>query len=407
MALLIAPEDEPGAELVLVVPEPVADVIPSEAQTMLQPVDESRRLVIGQQAKGFVTDLARFNPNSPEFAAKLNDIQSLGQAEVIESGAGTNRLLERATSSVAGSKKNGADTTNSVVSTLSDLRDVVGDLTPNAADLTGVQKFLGIFPGGKKISRYFRKYESAQSQLDAIVKSLIAGQDALAKDNASLTQEKLKLWASMGQLNEYTIMAQSIDKELVSQIEALRQAGNTVAASTMETDMLFAVRQRHQDLLTQLAVSIQGYMGMELVRKNNVELIKGVDRARTTTIQALRQAIIVAQALDTQKLVLDQLDAVKETTEKTILATAEMLRQQTARIHAQASSPAISVEVLTKAFDNIFATLDEIDSFKQKANVTMQTSITSLTAQMERSRPQLERIRALEKSATAQGALKS
>lgn len=405
MALLISPEDEPGAVLTLVAAEPVAEIEPAQAQTMLKPVDESEKLVIGGQAKGFVTDLVRFNPNSPEFAAKLNDIQTLGQAEVTESGAGTSRLLERASTSVAGSKKNGSDTTTRVVSTLSELRNTVTDLTPNAADLTGAQKILGFIPGGKKIRRYFQKYESAQVQLNAIVKSLIAGQDELAKDNASLQQEKTKLWDTMGQLNKYAILAQNIDRELVVQIAELRQAGNTLAASTMETDMLFAVRQRHQDLLTQLAVSIQGYMGMELVRKNNVELIKGVERARTTTIQALRQAIIVAQALDTQKLVLDQLDAVKDTTERTILATAEMLHQQSARIHEQASSPAISVEVLTKAFDNIFATLDEIDSFKQKANVTMETSIASLTTQLERAKPQLERARALETSSTTQGAV--
>jgi uncharacterized protein YaaN involved in tellurite resistance len=407
MALLLSPDEEPGSALALIVPEPVAAVAPAEAQTMLKPVDQGRRLEIGAQAKGFVSDLATFNPNSPEFATKLNDIQSLGQTEVLASGAGTSRLLERSLSSVAGSKKAGADTTNRVVNTLAELRNTVTDLTPNAADLTGVHKVLGFIPGGKKIRRYFQKYESAQTTLDAITKSLMAGQDELAKDNAALQQEKQKLWTSMGQLNEYTIMAAAIDAELVSQIAALRQAGNVQAADTLETDMLFAVRQRHQDLLTQLAVSIQGYMGMELVRKNNVELIKGVGRALSTTIQALKQAIIVAQALDTQKLVLDQLDAVKDTTEKTILATAEMLHQQTARIHAQASSPAISVEVLTKAFDNIFATLDEIDSFKIKANVTMESSISSLTTQLERAKPQLERARALDTSTTAQGALTS
>jgi uncharacterized protein YaaN involved in tellurite resistance len=405
MALLLSPDEEPGAELTLHVPEPVQEVKDTDAQTMLKPVDDGRRLVIGDQAKGFVTDLVTFNPNSPEFASKLNDIQSLGQAEVTESGAGTNRLLERSLSSVAGSKKGGADTTTKVVATLAELRTTVSDLTPNAADLTGTQKILGFIPGGKKIRRYFQKYESAQVQLDNIVKSLIAGQDELSKDNASLQQEKQKQWEVMGQLNEYIILAQSIDRELVAQIAALKQAGNVQAATTLETDMLFSVRQRHQDLLTQLAVSIQGYMAMEMVRKNNVELIKGVDRARTTTVHALRTAIIVA--LDTQKLVLDQLDAVKDTTEKAILATAEMMRQQTGRIHEQASSSAISVDVLTKSFDSIVATLDEIDSYKQKANATMESSIGALTLQLERTKPQLDRVRALENSSEPRASLGS
>ena len=69
------------------------------------------------------------------------------------------------------------------------------------------------------------------------------------------------------------------------------------------------MRQKRQDLLTQLAVSVQGYLALDLIRRNNVELIKGVDRATTTTISALRTAVIVAQALSDQKLVLDQITA--------------------------------------------------------------------------------------------------
>ena len=402
MALLTPPTEDTAAPLVLAVPEPVEEVKDDEAQSMIEPVSDGRKLEIGAQAKGFVTDLVAFNPNSPEFASKLNDIQNLAQKEVVASGAGTSRLLAR---SVAQVKKNGGDASQRVVGTLSDLRNTVADLTPNAADLTGAQKFLGFIPGGKKIRKYFQKYESAQTKLDMIIKSLLAGQDELAKDNASLQQEKQNQWQIMGQLNEYIVMAESIDKELVAQIEELRQAGNVVAANTMETDMLFAVRQRRQDLLTQLAVAIQGYMSMELVRKNNVELMKGVDRARTTTITALRTAIMVAQALDTQRLVLEQLDAVKSVTENTILATSEMLRDQTSRIHEQATSPAVAVETLSKAFDNIFATIDAVETFKVKANATMETNINALTAQLERAKPQLERARALEGDSAPQAAI--
>ena len=183
-------------------------------------------------------------------------------------------------------------------------------MTPNAADLTGVQKFLGLFPGGKKIRKYFQKYENAQGQLDHIVKSLLAGQDELMKNNTSLEQEKRLLWKNMGELNEYIVFAEKMDDSLVEKIDDLKRAGRIDEANAVESDLLFSVCQRRQDLMTQLAVAVQGYMTMDLVKKNNVELIKGVDRARTTTIFALRTAVIVAQALDDQKLVLDQIDAV-------------------------------------------------------------------------------------------------
>src|SRR3546814_2498731 len=55
-----------------------------------------------------------------------------------------------------------------------------------------------------------------------------------------------------------------------------------------------------------MAVTVQGYLALDLVKKNNVELVKGVDRASTTTVGALKTAITVAQAMTNQKLVLEQ-----------------------------------------------------------------------------------------------------
>ena len=385
-----------ATELTLVAPEPVKPVETAAVAGMLPGITKERDLEIGNRAKGFVKDLATVNPNSPEFVQKLADIQSLAQKEVTRSGNGTSRLLERKSTSMAGSKKSGGDASQKVAGTLSTLRSTVEDLVPNAADFTVGKKILGFIPGGNKVRKYFQRYETAQVQLDTIVKNLLSGQDELMKDNASLQQEKEDLWENMGALNEYVVLAQKIDEEVSQEIERLRNAGNVEAARTMESDMLFAIRQRRQDLMTQLAVSVQGYMAMELVRKNNVELIKGVDRARTTTIYALKTAIVVAQALDTQKLVLDQIDAVNSATNKTIEQTSIMLRQQTGRVHEQAANSGVTVATLERAFENIFATMDEIDTFKQRAVVSMDTTLDGLGNVLQQASGQLDRARALE-----------
>src|SRR3546814_4114994 len=75
-----------------------------------------------------------------------------------------------------------------------------------------------------------------------------------------------------------------------------------VKAKILRENALFYARQRTQDLLTQMAVTVQGYLALDLVKKNNVELVKGVDRASTTTVGALKTAITVAQAMTNQKL---------------------------------------------------------------------------------------------------------
>ena len=314
---------------------------------------------------------------------------------MVSSSEGPNRLLQSRSSSVSGSR-NAGDATQKVAGTLAELRSTVEDLTPNTVDLTGVQKFLGLFPGGKKIRKYFQKYENAQGQLDHIVKSLLAGQDELMKDNASLEQEKRLLWKNMGELNEYIVFAEKMDDSLVEKIDESKRAGRIDEANAVESDLLFPVRQRRQDLMTQLAVAVQGYMAMDLVKKNNVELIKGVDRARTTTIFALRTAVIVAQALDDQKLVLDQIDAVNTVTNNTIEQTSIMLRQNTSGVHEQAVNSGVAVETLTKAFDNIYATLDEVEQFKQKANESMAQTINALGNELHRAEPVLSRMKSQE-----------
>src|SRR3546814_1508716 len=91
-----------------------------------------------------------------------------------------------------------------------------------------------------------------------------------------------------------------------------------------------------------MAVTVQGYRALDLVKKNNVELVKGVDRASTTTVAALRTAVTVAQALTSQRLVLDQITALNTTTAGIIDSTGKLLKSQTATIHEQAAASTIT-----------------------------------------------------------------
>jgi len=155
---------------------------------------------------------------------------------------------------------------------------------------------------------------------------------------------------------------------------------------------LFYVRQKHQDLLTQLAVSIQNYLAIDIVIKNNIELIKGVDRATTTTISALRTAVIVAQALNNQKLVLDQITALNTTTSNLIERTSVLLRENSVQIQQQAASATIGLPQLQAAFQNIYATMDAIDTFKSQALDTMAATIGTLENEVAKSQAYLERV---------------
>jgi uncharacterized protein YaaN involved in tellurite resistance len=196
----------------------------------------------------------------------------------------------------------------------------------------------------------------------------------------------------MGRLNAYIYVAERLDSRLAATIAQL-EISDPERAKALSQDVLFYVRQKHQDLLTQLAVSIQSYLAIDIIIKNNIELIKGVDRASTTTISALRTAVIVAQALGNQRLVLDQITALNTTTSDLIQRTSEMMRDNSAQIQQQAASATIGLPQLQAAFQNIYATMDSIDNFKLQALDTMAATIGTLEAEVIKSREYLDRVR--------------
>src|SRR5438477_5746772 len=148
-------------------------------------------------------------------------------------------------------------------------------------------------------------------------------------------------------------MAGALDEALTRKIASI-ETNEHEKARALKEDALFYVRQKRQDLLTQLAVDVQGYLALDLIRKSNLELVKGVERATTTTVSALRTAVIAALALSNQKLVLDQVNALNTTTGNLIETTSQMLRQQTGQIQNQAASATVSTEKLQAAFDNVY-----------------------------------------------------
>jgi uncharacterized protein YaaN involved in tellurite resistance len=114
----------------------------------------------------------------------------------------------------------------------------------------------------------------------------------------------------------------------------------------------------------------------------------------------------VAQALNNQQLVLDQITALNVTTSGLIERTSEMLKINSARIQEQSASSTIGMEQLQRAFANIYETMDAIDTFKVKALDSMAATIGTLETEVAKSRSYLDRVAAHDaRQGTAPGAL--
>jgi uncharacterized protein YaaN involved in tellurite resistance len=372
--------EEPG--LVLTPPDPVPTVAPAKAAGLV-PVDAGVKSQLEERVSGFVTDLVAQDVNSPEFGKRVDAITAMGAKEIREAAGQSNRFLDRPVKAM--------DQETGVGKDLAELRRVVEDLDPGKkGNLTAPQKLFGIIPFGGKMRNYFDGYKSSQTHIAQILKSLGSGKDELLMDNAAIDTERANLWAAMGRLEQMIHLSKTMDAKLEDVANDLDHTDPAKAKAIRET-ALFYTRQRTQDLLTQMAVTVQGYLALDLVKKNNVELVKGVDRASTTTVSALRTAVTVAQALTNQKLVLEQITALNTTTANIIDSTGKLLKSQTAQIHEQAASATIPLETLQRAFQNIYDTMDAIDVFKLKALDSMKVTVGALSNEVDKSRGYIAR----------------
>jgi uncharacterized protein YaaN involved in tellurite resistance len=378
--------------LVLTPPPPVPAVTQQQAGTMVQ-LSPSATTALDTQVTQFINGVLSVDVHSDEFRTRVNEIQGLGSADIRASAGVSNRMLNRP---VQAMEQGGIAESSSVSKNLVALRHTVEDLDPaKQGDLFSPRKLLGLIPFGDKIRDYFAKYRSAQSHLNAIIQALADGKDELLKDNAAVDQEKSNLWSLMQRLEQWVYVGKQVDQTLSDRIAQL-QSTDPEKAKVLQQDLLFPVRQKVTDLLTQLAVAGQGYLALDLIRRNNLELVKGVDRATTTTISALRTAVIVAQALANQKLVLDQITSLNTTTGNIIESTAHLLQNQTAAINEQASTSTINVEQLQRAFTAIYQTMDAIADYRVKALDSMGKTVQVLSTEVDKAKHYLDKVRSEE-----------
>ncbi|WP_371644638.1 MULTISPECIES: toxic anion resistance protein [unclassified Streptomyces] len=382
---LTPPEESP---LVLTAPEPVAPVKREQASGLV-PLQDGVHEEMARRAGEYIGSLAGIDTRSPEFAGRVGEISGLGSADIRSAAQQSNRMLDRAVRSLG---SDGGDAQARVAGSLVELRRTVEDLDPRDAPAKGVKALLAKLPGGNRFRDRVAKYASSQTTLNKIVGALRGGQDELRRDNAALHTERARLWETMGKLQEYAVLTEALDAAVEQRI-AESQHTDPQAADVMRADLLFPVRQKHQDLLTQLAVCAQGYLAMDVVRRNNDELIKGVDRAATTTVSALRIAVMLASALERQGAVIEQVNALQGATEGLILGNAEMLSSQSGEIQRIAANPAVGAETLRTAFAQIYRTLDAIDTFKAQATENMAATVESLTGELRSASAHLARTR--------------
>lgn len=334
------------------------------------------------------------------------DLDSLAQRREITSmidGFGTD-IVRRSSeknellSTTLGTLSKQGGESSQVVNSLTELDKQVRDLDPSGVDF-GRTGFLSRFTN--PVRSYFQKFEKADGMIENILENLERGKRTLQNDNTTLEIEQMSLRDLTKKLNKQIELGTQMDAALEHSIEQAKVSNaDPDHIKFAEEEILFPLRQRVMDMQQMQAVNQQGYLSMEIVRRNNKELIRAVERAQNVTVSALRTAVTVASALYNQKIVLEKVQAVNKTTNDLIKSTSEMLKTQGAQIQQTSMEANISVETLQEAFRNTFDAMDAIDAYKQKALPRMREQIEAFRVLADQGE---ERISRIERGAMAAG----
>ncbi len=319
------------------------------------------------------------SPDLHDLKDKVYTIQDLGTEEIKEAATISLELLSRPINTMA---YGFFDDSSPISQALLNLRSTIEDLDPsNYSMLFSKKKLLGFIPIRNDIKKYFRKYQSAQTHLNSTIFSLNNGKDELLKDNAVLEEKQGRMWSAIYALEKHIYFGRQLDKQITGCLDRVEEE-NVERMNVLKKEFLTSLRQKVQDLLTQLTISVQSYLAMDLVRKNNAALIKGIDKSTTTTISALQTAITVAQALANEKLILEQISFLHTTTGGVIEKTSKVLKKQASKMRHQSADTAIEIHKLRTAFKNIYRAIDMIDSHKVDALSQISQTIGALSIKM-------------------------
>ena len=332
--------------------------------------------------------LAVIDVDLDSLAAKKQLTTSIDQfgLETMQKSSSKNSLLKVSVGKLSQTGGEGGDVSRGLI----DLNREMKNLDPSGVDFTKHGAFGKIL---NPIRTYFQKYEKAENVIAGIVESLDKGQKTLQNDNTTLLIEQQALRDLSKRLNREIEMAMSMDtliSEKLEQAQAQNQDPDKIRF--IQEEILFPLRQRTMDMQQMVVVNHQGVIAMEVIQRNNKELIRGVDRAKTVTVTALRTAVMVASALYNQKIVLQKIQLLNETTNNMIAATSKMLKEQGTDIHKQSIETGISADTLKVAFQDVLEALDEISSFKQKALPAMQTTISQFRELADKGESAIQKI---------------
>lgn len=384
------PEDTPtvayaGVPNFQLTPPEVITPVPAEATRTAVPLKPEMAKAVDDQVMRFIDALMSEDVHSAEFKHKLDSAFALGREEISNAaGLMQGRFLQR---NFIGAEETAA------YKAIADIRGHLDKLNPgNEGDLLAPNKLLGFIPFGNKLKAYFRKFESAGSQLQKSMSQLYEARDDVQKDIVDIEATRTKLWEAMQKLAAAAQFATSLDARLAEKVQSLK-ATDPQRANALEQEVLFYARQNLADILTQQAVCVNGYLALDVLKKTGREMMNGCSRVATTGMSALAVAQTVARATGNQVQVMEMLQGVNTTIGNLITETGRQLNSHVDKTAEFASNPMLGIDKIKEMFDQTYKAMDAMDTFRSKAIAAMGQNNTIMAGELAKSQQYIDRVR--------------
>ena len=346
------------------------DEITNEVQDTLK--EEEKKLEnsnLKTQAQSNAVAIFEADLNNPAEREKIvRPLENFGLNDMSRSTAKNELLSTR----FVDLSKSGKDAEN-IGDKLSELNYHMKDLDPSKVDFTKKGVLGDIF---NPVRKYFSKYQKSETAIANILESLDRSSKVLQNDNTTLITEENSLREVTNKLLADIELGKQMDDSIEAQIEQAELQGvEPEKIEFVREEILFPLRQRIMDMQQMIVINQQGIISLNVIRRNNKELIRGVSRAKNVTVTALRTGVMVASALYDQKIVMDKINILNETTGNIIESTSHMLREQGSEIQKQSGETMISPDILKNSFAEALAAIQEVSDYKEQALPKMKETI--------------------------------
>ncbi|MBQ6345052.1 MAG: toxic anion resistance protein [Methanobrevibacter sp.] len=338
------------------------------------------------QADSNATAIFEADLNNPqERESILKPLDNFGMDDMSKSASRNEMLATR----FVDLSKGGKDADN-IGDKLAELDRQMKDLDPSKVDFAKKGVLGNIL---NPVRKYFEKYEKAEVAISNIIKSLDNSAKVLQNDNVTLLNEENYLREVTNKLLADIELGKNMDQSIEAQIQQAEINGvSPDKIAYVREEILFPLRQRIMDMQQMIVVNQQGIVSLNVIRRNNKELIRGVNRAKNVTVSALRTGVMVASALYDQKLVMDKINILNETTENIIETTSHMLKEQGSEIQKHSAEAMISPDVLKASFAEALQAIEDVSTYKQQALPKMKETINMFSDMADEGQKVVEKI---------------